>query len=283
MCFGSMPNDAGHLTLNYEEYNTFILEHPKALKFIKILRGSQEFINDIPRWCLWIENEDLEEAISNFSFIKERVDKVKKHRSSSDRKATNSLANIAHRFGEIRYKPTLSIIVPSVSSERREYIPMGFLDKNTVITNLAFAIYDAAPFIFSVLNSRMHMTWVRAVCGSLETRIRYSSTLCYNTFPMPPLSIEQQKALESHVYRILEEREAHSEKTLAELYDPDKMPEGLRQAHRDNDLAVERIYRAKPFESDEERLAYLFKLYEEMIAAEKAGGFLLNDKKSKKK
>ncbi len=130
----------------------------------------------------------------------------------------------------------------------------------------------------------MHMTWILAVCGSLEMRIRYSSALGYNTFPFPPITETQKKELETHVYKVLSEREAHSEKTLAQLYDPDKMPDGLREAHHQLDLAVERCYRAKPFESYEERLEYLFKLYEQMIAEEKSKGTLFEmEKKSKKK
>ena len=120
----------------------------------------------------------------------------------------------------------------------------------------------------------MHMVWVRAIGGRLKLDYRYSSQLCYNTFPFPPISATQKQELEKHVYQILEAREQHSEKTLAQLYDPDKMPEGLREAHRQNDLAVERCYRSRPFESDEERLEYLFKLYEQMIAAEQANGTL---------
>ncbi len=127
------------------------------------------------------------------------------------------------------------------------------------------------------------MTWIRAVCGSLETRIRYSSALGYNTFPFPLINDSQKQELEKYVFRILEEREHHSEKTLAKLYDPNKMPAGLKEAHHQLDLFVERCYRSKPFESDEERLAYLFKLYEQMIAEEKTKGTLFEVEKKPKK
>ncbi len=145
---------------------------------------------------------------------------------------------------------------------------MEFLDKETVIVAPNNAIYDPDVHVFAVISSRMHMTWVRAVAGRLETRLRYSSALCYNTFPFPEITDDQKESLEEHVFKVLDEREAHSEKTMAELYDPDKMPEGLRMAHHEMDLAVEQCYRARPFKSDEERLEYLFKLYEEMTAAE---------------
>lgn len=189
-------------------------------------------------------------------------------RLASKKKTTQILAITPYLFGEIRYKKQQSIIIPSVSSERREYIPIGFLDKDTIISNSAFGIYDAAPWIFGVISSKIHMKWVKTVGGRLETRIRYSSQLCYNTFPFPDISSRKKEELTEHVYRIIEERERHSEKTLAELYDPDKMPDGLREAHHQNDLAVERCYRSKPFDSDAERLEYLFKLYEKMTAEE---------------
>ncbi len=282
MNFGSMPNDGGHLLLTEDEYKSVLATNPGAKRFLKKFTGSKEFINDIPRWCIWIEDSELSEA-EQFEFIKDRMEKVKQHRLSSDREATNGLANSSHSFAEIRFKKTNSVIVPSVSSERREYVPIGFLDESTIISNLANAIYDAAPWAFSMVTSRMHMTWLKAVGGRLKMDYRYSTALVYNTFPFPSITPAQKQDLETHVYRILEEREAHSEKTLAQLYDPDKMPPGLREAHRQNDLAVERCYRSKPFGSDEERLEYLFKLYEQMIAEEQVKGTLFEGKKEKKK
>ena len=275
MNFGSMPNDGGHLSLGIEEYNSVIDKFPKSEKFLKRFMGSKEFINDLSRWCIWIEDEDLKEALS-FKFIKERIEKVKQHRISSDREATNILANIPHRFAEVRYKKGNSIIVPSVSSDRRESHPIGFLNNDVVVSNLAFTIYSDKNYLFSILCSKMHNVWINSVSGQLGVGLRYSVSLSYNTFPFPTISETQKKELEKHVYRILEEREHHSEKTLAQLYDPDKMPQGLREAHHQLDLAVERCYRSKPFESDEERLEYLFKLYEQMIAEEKAHNGELN-------
>jgi hypothetical protein len=283
--YGSKPVDGGNLILSSDEKNDFIARYPSSQVFIKKLSGSEEFINDLDRWCLWITAETLNDALK-IDGINSRIEKVRQMRLNSTKAATKEDANIAYAFGEIRYLPTDSIIIPSHSSENREYIPMGFLDEQTIISNSAFAVYNAQPWIFSVLTSRMHMTWVRAVCGSLETRIRYSSTLGYNTFPFPLISDNQKQELEKQVYRILDEREYHSEKTLAQLYDPEKMPAGLREAHRLNDLAVERMYRSRPFESDEERLEYLFKLYEQMIAEEQTRGTLFeaesNAKKKKK-
>ena len=144
-------------------------------------------------------------------------------------------------------------------------MPVGVLDANTIISDLAFGVYNAPIFILGVISSRMHMTWIRAVAGRLKTDYRYSAQLCYNTFPFSPISITQSGEIETLAYNILDERELYSEKTIAQLYDPDLMPRGLKNAHHELDLAIERCYRSRPFQSDEERLEHLFKLYEEMI------------------
>lgn len=193
-------------------------------------------------------------------------------RLDSKKVDTRKFAIKPYRFVEVRHQDTNSIIIPRVSSERRYYIPIGFLDEKNIINDLAYAVYDPPTWIFAVISSRMHMTWVRAVAGRLKTDYRYSATLCYNTFPFPDISAKQKEKLEDHVFRVLDEREKHPEKTMAQLYDPDKMPAGLRQAHHDMDIAIEQCYRTKPFTNDEERLEYLFKLYEEMIAAESKSG-----------
>ncbi len=177
-----------------------------------------------------------------------------------------------------------SIIVPRVTSERRKYLQCGFLDSKSVVTDAAQVIYDPEPFIFGFLSSNIHMLWVKAVAGRLKMDIRYSNSLCYNTFPFPRISTQRKNEITQSAFRILEEREKHSDKTLAELYDPNKMPEGLREAHHQNDIIIEKCYRSTPFKSDEERLEYLFKLYEKMIAEEKAKELELKaEKKTRKK
>lgn len=281
MSFGSMPNDDGHLILNTDEYKYLLEKYPDSRRFLKRLIGSKEFINDIARWCIWIDDEHLSDAM-NIDFIKERVNKVKQYRKLSDREATNSLAIFPHRFAEVRYKKGESIIIPRVSSEKRIYMPIGFLNEQYVISDSAQSVYNAEPWVFSMITSRMHMTWMRAVAGRLKSDYRYSTALCYNTFPFPAISDIQKKELDKHVHHILEEREKHSEKTLAQLYDPKKMPESLHKAHLLNDLAVERCYRSKEFESEEERLEYLFKLYEQMIAEENTEGTLFKSEKKKR-
>ncbi|MBY7733445.1 DNA methyltransferase [Francisella philomiragia] len=264
MIYGNEPRENGHLMLNESEKIKLIVKYPELSENIKNVTGANEFINNINRYCLWGSNLlslDIPE-------IRERLDKVRSYRLTSKRNATVELANSPHLFTSITYRPKPSIIIPIVSSELREYIPVGFVNKSTVILNSAQVIYDAEPWIMGVVSSKMHMIWVKAVGGSLETRIRYSSVLCYNTFPFPDILQKQKDTITELVFNILDEREKHSEKTLAQLYDPDKMPAGLREAHHRLDLAIEQCYRKKPFESDEERLEYLFKMYEKMVGKE---------------
>lgn len=264
MCFGSMPNDDGNLILSATEHDLIVEKHPETHHLFRSLLGSQEFIRGESRWCIWLEDKDLE-IVNKIPELLNRVNNVKNYRMNSKREATNKLADKPYRFGEIRHKNTNSIIVPSVSSERRTYIPIGFLDKSTIISNLALAIYDAEAWVLGVVISRMHMTWVKSVGGYLGTSIRYSAEICYNTFPFPDITDKQKKIIEMHVNEVLMEREKHSEKTMAELYDPDKMPDGLRNAHNSLDTAIELCYpRQRPFDSDEKRLEYLFKMYEIM-------------------
>lgn len=266
--YGSMPNDGGNLILTQEEKNTLIEKHPSALLIIKKFMGAEEFMNGINKYCLWITDDKFKLAMSILSIV-ERIEKTKIYRLKSKRKATNRLAETPQKFGEIRYQPTDSIIIPQTGSEKREYIPIGFLNSENIISNAARVIYRAEPWIFGLISSRMHMVWVRAVAGRLKTDMQYSNTMCYNTFPMPYITGKQKEEIGRHVYNILEERERHSEKTMAEMYDPDKMPEGLKEAHHYLDIEIERCYRSKPFISDEERLEYLFKLYKQMIEEEK--------------
>ena len=160
------------------------------------------------------------------------------------------------------------MILPFTSSENREYLPIGFEKEGTIISNGLFVIYDSNIFVFGVLSSKLHNLWTKVVSGKLESRIRYSVNLVYNNFPFPNISHKQKDEITELVFAILDEREKHSQKTLAQLYDPDKMPEGLRKAHHALDVAIEKCYRTKPFESDEERLEYLFKMYEEMSSKE---------------
>jgi type I restriction-modification system DNA methylase subunit len=283
MDYGTKTVDGGFLTLNSQERESMISADRNSIPFIKKFTGSNEFLNGIERHCLVIDIHNLKEAMS-VSEIKSRIENVRLMRLSSSKKATKERSNFPYEFGESRYVNSNStILIPRHSSERREYIPFGFINGDYIISDSAQAIYNPEPSVFSIISSKLHMTWVRSVAGRLKTDYRYSSQLCYNTFPFPPISEAQKEELTQCVFRILEERENHTEKTLAQRYDPDKMPEGLREAHRLNDLAVERCYRSKPFDSDEERLEYLFKLYEKMIVEEKEKDTLFAKEKKVKK
>lgn len=264
---GNMAKDGGGLFLNQQEYDELILKHPTAKKFIKPAIGSDELINKIQQYCIWVDDNDYVEA-NEISELNKRFKFVEKMRLLSKKKPTKDFAKKSFRFVEIRHKRGNSIVVPRVFSENRKYIISDFLTDGVIVKDSAYAIYDAKPWIFGVISSKMHITWVRAVAGRLETRIRYSSMLCYNTFPFPTISDDQKKRIEYYSMLVIDEREKHSEKTLAELYDPDKMPDGLRQAHHNLDIAIEQCYRTKPFASDEERLEHLFTLYEQMTSKE---------------
>lgn len=265
MLFGNMPNDGGNLLFEETEYKTFISKYPKDEKFIKKYVGGSDFINGNIRYTLFVDDKDKVNAEKN-SEIAQRFKKVYEHRIKSTEKSTREKAKTPNQFYFSGHQETDSIIIPATSSERREYIPMGFLTSDTVISNSAMAIYDAQPWLFGVIHSKMHMVWVRAVGGRLKTDYRYSAKLCYNTFPFPDITVKQKETLNLYVFAILDERAKHPEKTMAQLYDPDKMPKGLREAHQNLDKAVEDIYRlGNPFKSDTERLEFLFKLYEEMI------------------
>lgn len=262
--YGSKAVDGGFLVVSDDEKAKIIKSYPELEKYLKRFVGSNELIKDLSRWCFWIEDEEYQKIKGN-AIIKKRLDGVYQFRKKSKKKATREIADIPYAFGERRYSKKQSVIIPSVSSEKREYIPIDFFDENTVISNSAHCVLNATPITFGIISSKIHLCWIKAVCGALESRIRYSSTLGYNTFPFPEINQKQKEQINLHVFAVLEEREKHSGKTLAQLYDPDKMPKGLKEAHHQLDLAIERCYRLKRFDSDTERLEYLFKEYEKMI------------------
>lgn len=270
MTFGSKATDGGNLLLTPEDRRTLLAKSPEATLYLKRYMGASELINDGERYCLWISDSDRERA-SDVPYIQDRLLQVQKARTSE--KASDISKKFAaepHRFLQRAYKPTNSIIVPRVSSERRPYMPMGYLGPETVISDAAFAIYGAEPWLFALLNSAMHMAWTRAVGGRMKTDYRYSNTIVYNNFPVPPLSDSVREKLTVAALRILDVREYHCEQTLAELYDPDKMPDDLREAHAAVDSLVDSIYSRKSYETDEQRLSDLFAMYERMTAEEAA-------------
>jgi type I restriction-modification system DNA methylase subunit len=283
LVMGNKPSDDGNLILSKPEVDHLVSVYPECKKFIKKFVSADDFLNGKDRFCLWIDPIDEKNAKS-FPLIKERTDKLYSFRSESKSQSTRDFAHHDYRFRQISYKGTNGIVVPRVSSERRNYIPLAYVDSDTIVSDATNIIYDAEPWLFSVITSKIHLIWVKITSGKLEDRIRYSTSLCYNTFPFPPISNLRKEELTQCAFRILEEREKHPEKTLAQLYDLDKMPDGLKEAHRLNDEAVERCYCSTPFNSDEDRLEYLFKLYEKMIQEENTKGTLFEvEKKSRKK
>lgn len=267
MVLGSMPKDGGYLVLDPTERLAALEEAPECGRFFKRYIGSAEFINDIERYCIWVADRNLSEA-QTLAPIARRFEAVARWRRESIASTTADYAAHPNRFKQIAYKPTEAIVVPAVSSERRNYVPIGYVSAGTVVSNLAFAVYDAEPWLFALLTSRMHNAWLRAVSGQLETRIRYGAFIVYNNFPAPPLSGAVKERLSAAALRVLDVREYHCEKTLAELYDPDDMPDDLRAAHAEVDTLVDSLYSKHVYETDEERLSDLFTMYEAMTADE---------------
>lgn len=261
--FGTKKADGGFLILEKKDRDELLSQYPESKKLIRKFVGSEEFIKGHDRWILWISDDNLSFAES-IPPIMERLIKVKNFRETS--KITGDAYKLREKFWQPREFPNVdrnSIIIPSVSSETREYIPIGFLLAGTVISNSAFAIYDAPEWLFAILTSKMHMAWAGSVCGRLGTGYRYSNTLCYNTFPFPVLNESQKRLLEESARRIIMAREEHYDMTMAQLYDRSKMPDDLRIAHNLNDLLVDTLYRRSGFADDEERLQELFRRYEE--------------------
>ncbi len=281
MVGGNVAYDSGNLVFEESEMLEFISKEPDTEKYFKKLMGGKELLNSGIRYCLWLKDYKLEDVIQ-YNGIANRIEKVKKARLAAKDEGTHKLAERSHQFRDLN-NPKSYLAIPKTSSERREYIPICYLDESFIPADSVRIIANAQPFIFAILSSKIHMAWMKTVSGRLKTDYRYSKNLSYNTFPFPEINQEQKQELERNVYAVLSEREKYSEKTLAQLYDPDKMPDGLREAHHELDLTVERCYRSKPFANDEERLEYLFKLYEQMIAEEKSKGTLFETEAKPKK
>lgn len=264
LCFGCMPyDDRDNKYLRLDEYQRqhLLEEYPEAEVLIRRIYGSDEFIKGKVNYCLWIDDEQLDFA-NSIPPIKQRIDANKNFRLYESEDG-QELADRPHQFRE-HPEDRVKIIIPRVSSENRDYIPMGYLDKETIVSDSAFALYDAPEWLFGILTSAMHMAWVRAIGGRLETRYRYSAGLCYNPFPFPKLTKAKKEEIEEAAWEVLGAREAHLGKTLAELYDPETMPDDLREAHHNLDLIVDSCYRDRPFADENERLEWLLKLYDKM-------------------
>jgi MmeI, DNA-methyltransferase domain/MmeI, target recognition domain/MmeI, N-terminal domain/MmeI, helicase spacer domain/MmeI, C-terminal domain len=262
MLLGNFPKDDGNLICDHSALSSL---DPIALNYIRPMFGGDEFIKGNKRYCFWVKEEDLHDALQSEE-LKKRFELVKLSRSKSPKKATAVWASKPYSFVEIRspeYEEAM--VIPIVSSENRPYLPIGYLPRNSIV-NYAFGIYDSPLWNMSLFASKLHLIWVKTICGQLETRLRYSNTMGWNTFPVPKLTEKNKEDLTRCAEDILLAREAHFPATIADLYDPENMPEDLRHAHERNDEVLERIYIGRRFKNDTERLEKLFELYTKMTS-----------------
>lgn len=236
---GNIPRDKGNFMLTTDEKEKLIQDYPESKVLIKQIMGSKEFINGITRWCLWIEDKDADLANSILP-IKERLSKIKQYRIKGSERGKMGI-DTPHKFERTLTCKNTQIIIPRVSSQRRAYIPIGYLNKNVIISDAAQVIYDAEPYVFSIISSRMHMTWVRATAGRLKSDYRYSSGVCYNSFPFVNINKSNKNKMVDLAMDIISTREKYPDRTPANLYDPDKMPSDLQATHTANDIFIESL------------------------------------------
>jgi hypothetical protein len=271
MDYGSKPADGGGLVIKSADFQS--ITEPGVRQYIKPYPGSDEYIDGKGRYCLWITDSQLPKALA-YPYIRDRIEIVRSFRAQSKKEKTKEQAASAHAFAEIRHGrdsgTEMPLIVPIHTSENRAYLPVGALERGAVVSNAAFALYDAPLWNIALIASRLHLVWIATVCGKLETRYRYSNTLGWNTFPVLLLTEQNKADLTRCAEDILLAREAHFPATIADLYDPDTMPDNLRHAHERNDEVLERIYIGRRFKNDTERLEKLFELYTKMTAVAKA-------------
>lgn len=263
MIYGSKPTDGGYLFLTEDEYKEVTSKDPTLLKYIRQIYGSQEFINNKNRYCLWLVNISPVELRSQ-AFLMERVNQVRDFRLRSPKAATRESANTSWLFQEVRFSQSDYIIVPRVSSESRRYIPMGFLPPDILVSDGAQFIPSATLYHFGILTSNVHMSWMRAVCGRLKSDYRYSKDIVYNNFPWPTPTDEQKAKIEQTAQAILDARQKYPECSLADLYDEVAMPVELRKAHQENDRAVMAAYGFKVGMTESECVARLLEMYQEL-------------------
>ena len=265
MLFGNMPRDGGHFFLSNDDASS-LRSDSLSERFVRRFVGSEELINGKLRYCLWIEQHEADKALEN-PFIKERLLLVAKSRLASRAKSTQDFASKPFRFVQIGGKAKENaIVIPGVSSENRDYLPVDYLTSEFIIGNKNFAIYDAPLWNMALIASRLHRVWIETVCVRLRTDPSYSNTLGWNTFPVPTLTAKNKMDLTGCAENILLAREAHFPATIADLYDPGKMPDNLRDAHDRNDEVLERIYIGRRFRNDTERLEKLFEMYSNTMA-----------------
>jgi hypothetical protein len=262
MDYGVYYSKSAGLILNSDEKDELVREGFSD-EFIKRFLGSTEFINGKERYCLWLD-DSIYGRLEKFPDVQRRIEAVRRDRLETDDVAVNKLAARPHQFRERKGDGTQKIFIPIVSSENREYFPVGLVDDTIVPTNKAFFIENGSPWCLAILSSRIHLTWIGAICGRLRSDYSYSNTLGWNTFPVPTLTEKNKGDLTRCAEDILLAREAHFPATIADLYDPGNMPVDLRGAHERNDEVLERIYIGRRFRNDTERLEKLFELYTAM-------------------
>jgi type I restriction-modification system DNA methylase subunit len=263
--FGNQPIDGGHLILSTEEKETFIKKSHATEALIRKYLGAEEFINGTERWCLWI-NDISPNALKEMPQVLERLEKVRQFRLSSKRPATRDLAAIPSKFAFISHEDVDYLLIPSVSSEKRNYIPIGFMAPHVIASNLCLIIPKATLFHFGILNSTMHMSWVRSVCGRLKSDYRYSNSVVYNNFPWPEATDKQRQKIEKAAQGVLDTRAKYPKSTLADLYNATTMPPDLVKAHNMLDRAVDEAYGKASFKNEAERVAFLFGLYQKITS-----------------
>ncbi|GBL14879.1 hypothetical protein MTo_02187 [Microcystis aeruginosa NIES-1211] len=266
MIKGSQPTDGGNLLMNDEEKEQYIRQEPAGEKFIKPFISADEFLNNKRRWCFWL-TEIQPKELKQLPLLLKRVEAVKEMRLASSKVATIKWAQFPTLFTENRQPETDYVLVPRVSSENRKYIPLGFFNKNIIVSDTCIAIPRGSIYHFGILTSEMHMAWVKYVCGRLESRFRYSNTIVYNNYPFPEnITDKQKQTVETCAQTVLDTRVKYPDSSLADLYDPLTMPPDLLKAHQKLDKAVDLCYRPQPFTSELNRIEYLFELYEKLTA-----------------
>lgn len=265
MRYGSKPADGGNLILTSDERDVLIKNNPEISQLVKTYIGSEELINNRIRHCLWLKGQSPQ-SFRNIPEVMSRVAAVQKMRLASTDKNTQEWASRPSEFQTDRQPMTDYLAIPEVSSERRRYLPIAFLQSNVVASNLLYTIENATPFLFGILTSTMHNAWVRSVCGRLESRYRYSAGIVYNNFPWPEPTEKQTQSIEACAQAVLDARAAHPNASLADLYDPLTMPANLLKAHQVLDKAVDAAYGYKGANTDAARVAFLFALYQKITS-----------------
>lgn len=270
MLRGSQPTDGGNLLMTTDEKNELIYNEPESEKWIKPILGADEFIKGRERWVLWLADADEDEFL-NLPLVRERLSRVSEVRLKSSNSQTRKLASKPHIFWQDNHPRSGSyLLFPRVTTRRRMYVPLGIYDSNTVTTDLVQIVPGGDLYDFAVLSTKMHLDWMRLTCGRMREHFRYSAALVFNTFPWPEASESQRQEIEKLGRTVILARAAHPDKTMAQLYDPDKMPDNLLEAHQTLDRAVEKLYRDRPFRDTAERQEYLLARYEKLIEAENA-------------